>query len=140
MCAGVEQLPAATPYALEALAAPSHALRRLGCQQLGAALPVSLLDRKVLLAPELKLRRMLWVQAVSAEQQQRIAGALVDALADKDTGVSCDAAAALQSYGSNDQGVLNLQWQLSCLQSCDQYCHASSALASLLCHHDCISK
>ena len=43
MCAGVQQLPAATPYALEALAAPSHALRRLGCQQLGAALPVSLL-------------------------------------------------------------------------------------------------
>lgn len=40
--AGVEQLPAATPYALEALSAPSHALRRLGCQQLGAALPVCL--------------------------------------------------------------------------------------------------
>ena len=39
--AGVQQLPAATPYALEALGAPSHALRRLGCQQLGAALPVS---------------------------------------------------------------------------------------------------
>lgn len=40
--AGVEQLPAATPYAMEALSAPSHALRRLGCQQLGAALPVCL--------------------------------------------------------------------------------------------------
>lgn len=41
VAAGVEQLPAVTPYALEALAAPSHSLRRLGCQQLGAALPVS---------------------------------------------------------------------------------------------------
>lgn len=49
---------------------------------------------------------MIWIQAVSIEQQQRIAGALVDALADKDTGVSCDAAAALQTYGSNEQGVL----------------------------------
>lgn len=39
--AGVQQLPAAIPYALEALGAPSHVLRRLGCQQLGAALPVS---------------------------------------------------------------------------------------------------
>lgn len=42
IAAGVQQLPAATPYALEALGAPSHALRRLGCQQLGAALPVGL--------------------------------------------------------------------------------------------------
>lgn len=47
---------------------------------------------------------------MSAEQQQRVAGALVDALTDKDTGVSCDAAAVLQSYGSNEQGVLSVQW------------------------------
>ncbi|DBA70859.1 TPA: hypothetical protein ACH3X2_011627 [Trebouxia sp. C0005] len=82
---GVQQLPAATPYALEALGAPSHALRRLGCQQLGAALP-----------------------AVSADQQQRIAGALVEALTDKDTGVGCEAAAALQQYGSTQQGFQDL--------------------------------
>ena len=49
------------------------------------------------------------MQAASVEQQQQIAGALVDALTDKDTGVSCDAAAALQTYGSNEQGVLSLQ-------------------------------
>lgn len=82
---GVEQLPAATPYALEALAAPSHTLRRLGCQQLGSALP-----------------------AVSAEERCRIAGALVEALTDKDTGVSCDAAAALHQYGSSEQGFQDL--------------------------------
>lgn len=84
--------------------------------------------------------QMLWLQAVPAEQQQRITGALVDALADKDTGVSCDAAAALQSYGSNEQGMLKLQWQLSCLQSCDHHRQASFTLASSLCHHDCTSK
>lgn len=37
---GVSQLPEATPYALAALDAPSHSLRRLGCQQLAAALQV----------------------------------------------------------------------------------------------------
>ncbi len=47
-------------------------------------------------------------QAVSAEQQQRIAGALVDTLTDKDTGVGCDAAAALQQYGSTETGMLSL--------------------------------
>ncbi len=48
----------------------------------------------------------MFVQAVSADQQQRIAGALVEALTDKDTGVGCDAAAALQQYGSTQQGQL----------------------------------
>ena len=110
MFAGVEQLPAATPYAMEALAAPSHSLRRLGCQQLGAALPVSLPKLTNSFGTlMLKLRLVAWVQAVSVQQQQRIAGALANALTDKDTGVSCDAAAALQTYGSNEQGVLTLQ-------------------------------
>ena len=49
------------------------------------------------------------MQAVSADQRQRIAGALVEALTDKDTGVSCDAAAALQQYGADEQGVMALQ-------------------------------
>ena len=45
------------------------------------------------------------MQAVSAEERCRIAGALVEALTDKDTGVSCDAAAALHQYGSSEQGL-----------------------------------
>lgn len=73
---------------------------------------------------------MVWVQAVSVEQQQRIAGALVDALADKDTGVSCDAAAALQTYGSNAQGVLNLSCYALCLQSQHQCPHTGLLLAT----------
>lgn len=56
----------------------------------------------------LRLKQDAWLQAVSIEQQQQIAGALVNALTDKDTGVSCDAAAALHTYGSNEQGVLSL--------------------------------
>jgi hypothetical protein len=51
----------------------------------------------------------MFVQAVTADQQQRIAGALVEALTDKDTGVGCDAAAALQQYGSTQQGLLHRQ-------------------------------
>lgn len=66
------------------------------------------------------------------EQQQRIAGALVDALADKDTGVSCDAAAALQTYGSNQQGVLPLSCYALCLQSQHQCSHAALLFASLV--------
>jgi hypothetical protein len=49
------------------------------------------------------------MQAVSADQQQRIAGALVEILTDKDTGVGYDAAAALQQYGSTQRGQLHRQ-------------------------------
>ena len=80
--------------------------------------------------------RTVWVQAVSAEQQQRIAGALVDALTDKDTGVSCDAAAALQSYGSNEQGVLNAHDGICRVCSRDPCRHAISVLALSICHCD----
>lgn len=64
------------------------------------------------------------------EQQQRIAGALVDALADKDTGVSCDAAAALQTYGSNEQGALRLSCYALYLQSQHQCSHTGLLLVS----------
>lgn len=63
------------------------------------------------------------MQAVPADQQQRIAGALVDTLADENTGVGCDAATALQQYGSTDQGVhgmlccctLACLWHIGCI-------------------------
>lgn len=86
----------------------------------------------------LELRQDAWLQAVSTEQQQQIAGALVDALTDKDTGVSCDAAAALQTYGSNEQGVLGLQSYAVSLHLQHQNAHAGLMPASLPCAQDCI--
>lgn len=44
------------------------------------------------------------LQVVPNEMQQRIVGALLHSLADKITGVACDAANALQQYGNSQEG------------------------------------
>lgn len=51
---------------------------------------------------------------VPTETQQRIVGALLHSLADKDTGVACDAAAALQQYGNSHEGRSCLCYHLAC--------------------------
>ncbi|BDA48137.1 hypothetical protein COCOBI_11-3960 [Coccomyxa sp. Obi] len=84
---GASILPAVVPLAVEALRSPSPALRRLSVKQLGRALQGSLSG-----------------QVSGSVQAQQVAGTLLSALKDQDTGVAAEASSTLTRSAAEPHG------------------------------------